>query len=301
MANIKMMLARAGLKLKKHSPTILTIAGVVGLTTAGVMACIQTKKVDAVIENHKSRLEDLHDCKEEIVKEVGAPAYRASVIKAYAKTAWDFTKLYGIPLAIAGASVTSILCGHNIISKRHAALSTAYNSLNSAFNTYRNRVREDVGEEKDLEYYTGKRLEKNNRAYNKDDALDDEIVNDILSGEQAASEYPIHSRYFDEYSDRWVKDPIVNKATVLSVQNWANNILKTRGHVFLNEVYDALGLKRSPAGALMGWVLTDDGSTSNFIDFGLYNGSDGVRDFMNGHDRNVLLNFNVDGVIYNLI
>lgn len=302
MANIKMMLARAGLKLKKHSPTILTIAGVVGLTTAGVMACVQTKKVDAVIEKHKNRLDDLHDCKEEIVKEVGAPAYRASVIKAYVKTAWDFTKLYGIPLAIAGASVTAILCGHSIISKRHAALSTAYNSLNSAFNTYRNRVREDAGEEKDLEYYTGKRLEKkNNQAYNIDDPIDKEIAEEIASGNTDASEYAIYSRYFDEWSDRWVKDPIVNKATILSVQNWANNILKTRGYVFLNEIYDALGLKRSPVGQLVGWVLTDDGSTSNFIDFGLYSGSDGVRDFMNGHDRNVLLDFNVDGVIYNLI
>lgn len=286
MANIKMILARAGLKLKKHSPTILTIAGVIGLTAAGVMACVQTKKVDEVIERHKNRLEGVHKCKENIINEVGAPAYRASIIKAYAKTALDFTKLYGIPFAVAGASVTAILCGHNIISKRHAALSAAYNSLNSAFNTYRNRVREDVGEEKEREYYseitrTTKQKTNNNAA--------------------STDEKREYSRFFDEWSDRWTKDPITNRATVLSVQNWANNRLKTRGHVFLNEVYDALGLDRAPVGQLVGWVHTEDGSTNNFIDFGLYDSDEGTEAFMVGLNRNVLLTFNVDGVIYDLI
>lgn len=298
MANkFKMIIARAGLQIKKHSPTILTITGVAGLVTAGVMACVQTKKVDDVIERHKNRLDDLHECKDEIYAEVGAAAYRASVVKAYTKTVWDFTKLYGIPLLIAGASVTAILCGHNIISKRHAALSAAYNSLNSAFSTYRSRVRDELGEEKDMEYYTGNKVLKEK---NKEDNTEQRVIDDLV-GDKGVDGYSPYARYFDESSDKWTKDPMYNKQWVIGVQNWANNLLKTRGHVFLNEVYEALGFKHTAAGAVVGWVLSNDGSTDNFIDFGLYNGADGMRDFINSRDRNVLLDFNVYGVVYDLI
>lgn len=298
MANkIKMMVARAGLTLKKHSPTILTITGVVGFTAAGVMACVQTKKVDEVIDRHKERINDIHECKDEIVEEVGEPAYRASVVKAYTKTCLDFTKLYGIPLLIAGASITAILCGHNIISKRHAALSTAYNALNSAFTTYRNRVREELGEEKEMEYYTGKKIIKEKL----EETKGEQRIIDDLTGTKDENGYSPYAMFFDEYSDKWTKDPLYNKQWVISIQNWANNLLKTRGHLFLNEVYEALGFKQTSVGAITGWVLSNDNSTHNCVDFGLYSDADGIRDFINNRERNILLDFNVDGVIYDLI
>lgn len=294
---LKMMLARAGLQIKKHSPLILTITGVVGLTTAGVIACVQSTKIDQVIERHKNRLEDLHDCKEEVIEECGAPAYRASLVRAYGKTVLDFTKLYGVPLALAAGSITAILCGHNIISKRHAALSAAYNTLNSAFNTYRERVRDDVGQEKELEYYTGHRKAETNE--------DGEIANIIKEFEDKNKNENLnlspYARFFDETSSCWKNDALLNKNWVVSMQNWANNLLKTRGHVFLNEVYEALGFEHTPIGALVGWVLTDDGSTSGYIDFGLYSDPDGYRNFINERDKNILLDFNVDGPIYNLL
>lgn len=297
MGKLKTFMARTGLQIKKHSPIILTITGVVGLTAAGVMACVQTKKVDKVIERHHCKIEDIHDCKDEIIAECGAPAYRATVTKEYLRTVLDFTKLYGIPIALAGVSITAILCGHNILSKRHAALSAAYNALNSAFSTYRERVRKDLGVDKEMEYYTGKKVVKK---LNEDDGSEQKVIDD-LTGDTDANGYSPYARFFDESSDKWKKDPMYNKQWVLSVQNWANNLLKTRGHVFLNEVYDALGFKHTAAGAVVGWFLTNDGSTDNCIDFGLYKDADEYRAFINERDYNILLDFNVDGVIYDML
>ena len=298
MANkFKIMMSRAGLKIKKHSPTILTISGVIGLTAAGVLACVQSRKVDQIIEKHKNRLEDIQDCKDEIIEECGEVAYRGSIVKAYANTALDFTKLYGIPLLLASASITAILCGHNVISKRHAALSTAYNSLNTAFNSYRERVRKDVGADKEMEYYTGKQIL---REKNETDRSEERVIKD-LTGDIGKDGYSPYARFFDETSDRWTKDPLFNKNTIIGVQNWANTLLMTRGHVFLNEVYEALGFKHTAAGAVVGWYLSNDGSTDNKVDFGLYHDAEGCRAFINEIERNVLLDFNVDGVIYDLL
>jgi hypothetical protein len=80
-------------------------------------------------------------------------------------------------------------------------------------------------------------------------------------------------------------------------QNYFNQQLKARGHVFLNEIYDAIGLERSKAGTIVGWVT--DGNGDGYIDFGMF--EDASRRFINGIEPSILLDFNVDGVIYDLI
>lgn len=90
------------------------------------------------------------------------------------------------------------------------------------------------------------------------------------------------------------------------VQNQMNDKLKARGHVFLNEVYDALGFDRSEAGRLVGWVWNKDNTAmeagDGYIDFSIFDGSDyAKRAFVNGDERFILLDFNIDGMIYDLI
>jgi hypothetical protein len=110
-----------------------------------------------------------------------------------------------------------------------------------------------------------------------------------------------YARFFDESCVQWSKTPEYNLTFLNCQQNYANDLLHSRGHVFLNEVYDMLGIPRSQAGAVVGWVLGKDNDVG-YIDFGIYDGNRmRARDFVNGYERSILLDFNVDGVIYDLI
>jgi hypothetical protein len=106
-----------------------------------------------------------------------------------------------------------------------------------------------------------------------------------------------YARIFDEYSEAWEKNAEYNKAFLMNQQNWLNDRLRAKGHVFLNEVYDRLGLERTPAGQIVGWVW--NGDYDNYIEFDLFNPKN--EPFLSGRENSVVLDFNVDGPIQNLI
>ena len=61
-----------------------------------------------------------------------------------------------------------------------------------------------------------------------------------------------------------------------------------------------IGVPRSKAGSVVGWILIGN-VRDNWIDFGIWDDDDNVRDFINGREGSILLDFNVDGVIYDKI
>jgi hypothetical protein len=158
----------------------------------------------------------------------------------------------------------------------------AYALVQQAYDEYRERVREELGEDRELEMYHGPKTDPKNK----------ELLE--LGDPNKRSPY---SKIFDEYSNCWEKDPELNRLFVQCQQNYANNLLHARGHVFLNEVYDMLGIERTKAGAVVGWVIGHDGD--NFVDFGIYDPDNSK--FVNGYERSIVLDFNVDGVIYDKI
>lgn len=102
--------------------------------------------------------------------------------------------------------------------------------------------------------------------------------------------------FFDETSAVWTKNSECNKLFLLRTQDLANLKLKARGYLFLNEVYDMLGLPRTRAGQLIGWIYDDRNPVGdNYVDFGIFN--DRNSSFVNGFEKSVLLDFNVDGNI----
>ena len=127
----------------------------------------------------------------------------------------------------------------------------------------------------------------------KDVTVETEINKEDKIEDRGVSEY---ARWFDDGCVGWTKDPEYNLAFLKAQQNYANNMLRTRGHLFLNEIYDLLGIPRTKAGAIVGWIYGDDNS---HVDFGLY--SERNQDFINGFSRTVLLDFNVNGNILDLI
>lgn len=288
---ISKVAGRTGLKLQKHSPEILMAAGITGIIVSTVMACRATRKLDYVIDEQyeeKIYVEDLYS-----EGEIDHKAYQKNLAKVYAKTGLRIVKLYGPAVTLQIASIGCVLGAHGILKKRNVALMAAYKAVEQSFNDYRQRVIEEFGEEKDYDLKHGIQHEKV-----KVDEDGKKVTKTLNKADpNSISQY---ARFFDAASKEWQGIPEYDLMFLKSQQNYMNDLLHARGHVFLNEVYDALGLERSRAGAVVGWILTKDGD--NYVDFGIFDGDrPRTRAFVNKTEENILLDFNVDGVIYDLI
>lgn len=296
---------RAGLKVKKYSPELLIGVGVVGVVAGAVMACKATLKVNEVLEQPKEDIEKIHIAHETGVTDAGETYteddYKKDTAIVYTKTGLKFVKLYGPAVLVGAASVGCILAGNGIMRKRNVALAAAYATIDKSFKEYRGRVVERFGKELDKE------LKYNIKAMKIEEVITDENGKEkkVKKTVEAVDPNTIsaYARFYDDGCIGWDKDPELNLFTLLQIQNHANDQLKARGHLFLNEVYDMLGIPRTKAGNQVGWYFDEEHPTGdNYVDFGihdLYN--EKKRDFVNGYERVVLLDFNVDGVILNYI
>lgn len=296
--------SRAGMVLKKHSPAIWTGVGIASMIGATIFACRGTLKAHDVIQDHKDRLDDVHEAKNLV--EIGMTDedaytekdYRRDLVVAYLKTGVDFLKIYGPAIVLTGLGITSILVGHNILRKRNLALTAAYTALDTAFKEYRDRVRKELGDDADYRFRTGAEHVKLTEMSADADGNVVKTKVDGLNVDQSKCVPSMYAKFFDEGSPYWQKDAGLNLAFLKSRQCEANERLLLKGHLSLNEVYDMLGLPETSYGALVGWMLKGDGD--GYIDFGIFNGKqEGARRFVNGEERNILLDFNVDGIMYN--
>lgn len=282
------------LQLQKHSPRILFVAGVVGVVGTVVLASRATLKLDDVLDEHSATLEKIDLAADSIVTYTAEDARKDQLV-LYTKTAMNIAKLYAPAVVVGIASVAALTGSHIVLSNRVTGLTAAYTALDKAFRTYRERVIAEVGEEKEKDI--------------RDGAFDREYVKETEEGPVVTTEKrrlggkSPYARIFDEVtSTNWEPNWQFNQMFLRTQQNYMNDLLRSRGHVMLNEVYDALGMERSKEGFVVGWVL-DGGASDNFIDFGIFDHSnlhEGLR-FINGDDRSVWLDFNVDGVVYDKI
>lgn len=127
-------------------------------------------------------------------------------------------------------------------------------------------------------------------------------VKTVDPNEKIVKPFSSYARFFDSGCTGWQKDPECNLLFLKQQQNYANDILRTRGHLFLNEVYDMLGIPRTKAGQLVGWVYNGDRQPAdNYVDFGIYDNHVQNSDFVNGYANSIVLDFNVDGEIIDQI
>lgn len=299
---------KASFQVKKHSPEILIVAGVVGTVTSAVMACKATTKLNGLLENAKTQIDTIHDVIEnpemypkEVTDNYTVEDSKKDIAQLYAKTGFEIAKLYAPAVILGALSITSIVASHNILRKRNVALAAAYTAVDTSFKKYRKRVVERFGEEldKELRYnIKAKEVEETVVDENGKEKTVKKTIN-VVDGE-FQSEY---ARFYDDGCLGWTKDPELNLVFLKQQQNFANDLLKARGHVFLNEVYDMLGIPRTKAGNVVGWIYDEKNPIGdNFIDFGLEDiHRPKVRDFVNGYERVILLDFNVDGNILKLM
>jgi hypothetical protein len=276
------------LRAKKHSPAALFVAGTVGIVGTVVLACRATLKIDEVLDEHNDRSAKMELNRGSL--DYTERAFQEDRVKLYVQTSFKLVKLYGPAILVGAASIAALTGSHVILNRRYAGVTAAYAALDKAYREYRSRVKDEIGLEKERELYSG----TNSR----------EIVEETEEGavvrtvKTAAGRSP-YSFLFDKVnSESWSKDPGYNQMFLRSSQSYANDLLRARGYVLLNDVLDMLGIDRTRAGCVVGWVL-DGGNSDNYIDFGVFDGDEWkAMQFVTGAEKSVWLDFNVDGVIY---
>ena len=310
MQKISSKFGRAGLKIKKHSPEILIIAGVIGTVTSAVMACRATTKINDVLDGHTKAVEKIHTAKdagsiqsktESAIIPYSEDDAKKDLTLTYVQTGLKFAKLYAPAVILGILSLTGVVASNQILRKRNIALMAAYATLDKSFKKYRARVAEKYGEDEERAIRFNIKAQDVEVAKTDDDGntTTETVTMDVAQPSDFA-------RFFDETSLQWDRLPENNLFFLKMQLIRFNDLLKARGHVFLNEVYDALGLTRSTAGQVVGWIYDPDNpDIDSYIDFGIYDPTSGdfnrKRMFVNGDEQSILLDFNVDGVIYDKI
>lgn len=299
-AKLTVAAGQATLQLSKQSPHILFGAGIVGFGATIYLASKAVLKLDRHVDNFQENLEtvkELYDsAKDSDEGRASYPKseYRKDLAYLYANSIYDITKMYAPTVIVGTLTIVCLTKSHTILSNRNTALMAAYSVLERSYNAYRKRVIDEFGEDKDREFRYPTKEIRTLSIDEKGKAVEKVETKTLLD------QYSTYARFFDEMCPDWNRNPEYNLIFLRAQQNWANDLLRARGHVFLNEVYDMLGIPRTKAGAVVGWVIGHEGD--NYIDFGLFDGENSAaRDFVNGRERSILLDFNVDGVIYDKI
>lgn len=295
MKSVNGVASKTVMKLKKHSPEILVVAGIAGTVVSAVLACKATTKVAEILDETKGTLDTIHEGMEtgaingqEYTTEDG----KKDTVVVYAQTGMKLAKLYGPAIILGTLSITSILASNNILRKRNVALGAAYAAIDKSFKEYRGRVIERFGEQVDTELKYGIKAKKFEEIeVDPETGKKKKVKKTVMVADpNLQSDYAV---YFDSKSRNYETNPDYNRMFLKAQQAFANDKLQTRGHLFLNEVLDDLDLPRTPAGQIVGW--TKDGP-DGYVNFRIVEVERETED--GRHEPALLLDFNVDGNIW---
>jgi hypothetical protein len=289
--------ARQVLVAQKHSPRILFAAGVVGVVGATVLACRATLKLQTVLDDHEKHV--LYISEEVGTEQISHEDANKQIAKTNVKLVLDICKLYAPAFGIGILGVASLTGSHMILDKRNAGTMAAYAAVDKAYKAYRERVVAEHGVDVDRQFAQG--------------AVDHEVEEKMADGSTKKTVDKVvkgphiggsgYAQVFDERSGKFSREPGMNAVVVQMCQQYCNDKLRTQGHLFLNEVYDTLGLPRTPAGSQVGWVLDGgrDHTGDGYVSFGIWEDNDTAEAFIAGKEKYIVIDPNVDGPIWNKI
>jgi hypothetical protein len=287
---ISSKVAVAALKVRTGSPTLLFAAGVVGVVGTVVLASRATLKLSTILDETNDKLADVRSLQHKKYSEDDRTKDKVIVT---AGAALSIAKLYAPAIGLGVLSIACLTGSHHILSKRNAAVTAAYAALERGFREYRARVVNDQGVDKDRQYLYG--IEKEKVTETDADGNKKTVTRKVATG---VSPYGV---LFHEGNPNWQRFPEYNFLFLRAIQNMANDRLNSRGFLLLNDVYDDLGVDRTTAGCVVGWIRDGDGD--GFVDFGIFDDLDTLRlhDFVTGREGELFLDFNVDGIVYDKI
>ena len=295
MKSVNGVASKAVMKLKKHSPEILVVAGIAGTVVSAVLACKATTKVAEILDETKGTLDTIHEGMETGAingQEYTTDDGKKDTVVVYAQTGMKLAKLYGPAIILGTLSITSILASNNILRKRNVALGAAYAAIDKSFKEYRGRVIERFGDQVDTELKYGIKAKKFEEIeVDPETGKEKKVKKTVMVADpNLQSDYAV---YFDSKSRNYETNPDYNRMFLKAQQAFANDKLQTRGHLFLNEVLDDLDLPRIPAGQIVGW--TKDGP-DGYVNFRIVEVERETED--GRHEPALLLDFNVEGNIW---
>lgn len=304
--NLTRNMYKVGFKFKKHSPEILVVTGAVGAVASAVLACKATMNLQDILDKKKRNLAQIEQMTQP--DETGAEVItqeeaKKAVVAVHAQTGLELAKLYGPSLALGAASLAMIFASHGILHKRNLAWAAAYMSLDNNFKGYRKRLVERLGEDLDRELEKGIKIEEVEEEIIDENGKKKKVKKKVeVRDPEARSDY---ARCFDETCFAWTKSAEDNKHFLLIQQNVANERLQRQGFLFLNDVYEMLGFQKTGTGQIVGWLYRPEDPNhlgDNYVSFGIFDlDSKAARRFVNGYERSIWLDFNIDGPIVNEI
>lgn len=299
-------------KAQKYNTELLIGSGIVLGISATLSACRATTKASKIIEQSKEDLGTIQELKEsEKYEDYTEEDAKKDTVIVYKNLTIDIVRLYFPAVLLGGLSIATILTAYNLIKKRNIALGAAYATIDKAYKDYRRRVVDKYGEDVDREMRHGLKPAK----------FEEKVVDEETGKEKKVkkngfvvnpSDVSGYARFFEKYTtdedgkvkvnDNWKPNNEMNIFFLKSTERYANDLLKIKKRVFLNEVYEMLDLPRSKAGQVVGWVYDEENPVGdNYIDFGLYSDNLSYSDYINGFEPAILLDFNVDGNIWELM
>jgi hypothetical protein len=264
-------------------------AGVVGIVATAVLASRATLKVDQVLLEAQKDLGTVNDITSPSFSEEDKLQARAWI---YTRAGFGIAKLYAPALTVGALTISCFVGSHAIMQKRNASIAAAYAGIDKAFKAYRKRVEDKIGAEEERNVYYDARSE---------DHVNDKGEVSVVKKANPEGGFSPYAALFDERSHNWSPRAETNIIFLRCQQNWANDRLRARGYLFLNEVLDALDLNITQAGQQVGWLW--DGNGDNYVDFGIFDDQmkPELYDFFSGKENAVWLDFNVDGLILDKI
>ena len=210
----------------EKSPTILLVLGIGGCISATVIAVKETPKAVKLLEERKKELE---------VEKLD--------VKEVVKTTW---KLYLPVVVTGGLAVACVIASHGINEKRRAALATAYTIAETSMLEYRDRVKKEIGEQKEFE-------------------IQDQVNEKIEEKFSDILDYREKPKVFSPMV--WIREPITGQE-FYSSENLVDKIIIELNermidgidYISVNEYLDALGLNQSEVFGEYEWHVLNSGT-----------------------------------------
>lgn len=282
-------------KAVKHSPELLLGGGIAAMVAGTIIACERTTKAEEILDKAHESLDAIHTAETAENVEYTPDDKRKDLALVYAKTAGGFLKLYWPAIALEAAGAACILTSHGIMRRRNAAITAAYTALEHGYSEYRRRVREKLGEEDDLYFKTGLKPKAIEITEKDENGVEKTVKTEQKVFDPDHADVSTFARWFDETCDEYSNSDVHNLNFLMAQQKHANFLLRSHGYLFLNDVYDMLGIPRCPQGQAVGWMRDGRCGGQGFVDFGIHDGyRQSARNFVNGYEKKILLDFNID-------